>query len=184
MQNLKDQLEVFLSSNQIIASEKMVVKRMLGYLQEQGDAGFFRDARPAHFTASALVLSPDRSKVLLLWHKKLQNWLQPGGHADGDTNLKNVAAREVQEETGVDVSDIMPGIYGVDWHPIPANAKEGAHEHADCAFLFEAKGWNLVRQVEEAEEVKWFLPQEALELVKQDGSITKLIRRYFGGSQS
>lgn len=178
MEKLKDELKEFHASEFAFEYEREVARKMISYMEEQKHAAFERTTRPAHFTGSALVVSPDRTKVLLMWHLKLKKWLQPGGHADGEADLRSVAAREVFEETGVEVEDLINGIFGVDWHPIPANVKEDAHEHADCAYLFLAKSWNTQKQEDEAGEVRWFLPSEALSQV-EDGSVKKLLKRYF-----
>jgi 8-oxo-dGTP pyrophosphatase MutT (NUDIX family) len=177
MQILKEQLNEFCKSDLILDHEREVATRMLAYIDAEGPSAFVRTTRPAHFTASALVLSPDNSKILLMWHKKLNKWLQPGGHADGDFDLLNVATREVFEETGAEVSPFNSSIYGVDWHPIPANAKEDAHEHADCAYLLKSKSWELVVNEDEAGAVKWFEAKEALALI-EDASTEKLIKRF------
>ena len=62
---------------------------------------FFRTCSPGHFTASALILNPVKTRVVLVEHRKLGIWVQPGGHADGDVHLEIVARREVEEETRV-----------------------------------------------------------------------------------
>ncbi len=56
-----------------------------------------RTCRPGHLTGSALVVDPSDRRILVLFHAKLQRWLQPGGHADGDGDLARVALREAHE---------------------------------------------------------------------------------------
>lgn len=179
MQKLKGELQEFRRFSKAEGSEVAIALRMHDYLVSIGSQAFDRNTRPAHFTGSALVVSPDGTQVLLLWHKKLQKWLQPGGHADGDADLEHVAVREVHEETGLEVDLMHPGIYGVDWHPIPANPKESAHEHADCVYLVKARTWNTAMQLDEVEQLKWFAPKDAIAQAP-DASVQKLIRRYFG----
>ncbi len=66
---------------------------------------------PGHFTASALVISPDAAQVLLIHHPTLSLWLQPGGHIEpGDATLVDAARREVQEETGLMAADMGAGL--------------------------------------------------------------------------
>jgi 8-oxo-dGTP pyrophosphatase MutT (NUDIX family) len=62
---------------------------------------FHRDCFPGHFTGSALVVSADGSRALLHHHRKLDRWLQFGGHCDGDVNVPRVAQREAFEESGI-----------------------------------------------------------------------------------
>ena len=62
---------------------------------------FFRDHLPGHITASSWIIDKDRKSVLLTHHAKLDRWLQPGGHADGQEDVLAVAQREAYEETGL-----------------------------------------------------------------------------------
>ncbi|HVJ65369.1 MAG TPA: NUDIX hydrolase [Bdellovibrionota bacterium] len=178
MEKLKGQLSEFQRAPGASSEERDVAARMLAYLDTKGEQAFYRTQRPAHFTGSAFVISPDGKKVLLMRHKKLAKWLQPGGHADGDADLGRVAVRETLEETGVEVESADAQLFGVDWHPIPSTPKEDAHEHADCVYLLQARTWQLVRQEEEADSVGWFDAREALAL-SEDGSVRRLIARYF-----
>lgn len=95
---------------------------------------------PGHFTASAFILSPERDALLLIFHDKLQRWLQPGGHIDAsDRDPLAAALREASEEVGI--SDLVlepPGLLDVDIHDIPPRGSEAAHHHFDLRFLFRA----------------------------------------------
>ena len=82
----------------------------------------FERASRIHVTASTWVVSPDREQVLLMHHKKYGQWFQPGGHADGDPDVLNVALRECAEETGIDPAHIRlvdAAIFDVDLHSVP-----------------------------------------------------------------
>src|SRR5215213_7002643 len=92
-----------------------------------------------HLTASAFVIDRERGRLLLIHHKALGRWLQPGGHADGDPDLRAVARREVLEETGLAALDLVtPRPLDLDIHAIPARGCVPAHFHYDVRFLFEA----------------------------------------------
>jgi 8-oxo-dGTP pyrophosphatase MutT (NUDIX family) len=95
---------------------------------------------PGHFTASAFVLSPQRDALLLILHKKLGLWLQPGGHVEpDDTSLGAAARREVQEEVGIELpADSEPALFDVDVHRIPPHKLDPAHEHFDVRYCFVA----------------------------------------------
>lgn len=111
-------------------------------LLEGSEAPFARDSYdPGHVTASAIVLSPDRKRVLLVHHRKLGRWLQPGGHLEPiDETIVGAAEREVLEETGIRVrSDPSPAVVGIDVHAIPATGKEPTHRHFDLVFRFLAR---------------------------------------------
>jgi 8-oxo-dGTP pyrophosphatase MutT (NUDIX family) len=122
-----------------------VVARMQRLLLVPGDPFSRRHAEPGHFTASAFVLCPERRRVLLIRHPKLGRWLQPGGHVEpaDDGDLAAAARREVSEETGVIVEEPSGGIFDVDIHDIPANAKEAAHQHFDVRYAFIARSERL-----------------------------------------
>jgi hypothetical protein len=70
--------------------EDAVTERIRSLVFEHPDC-FERTCRPGHITGSAWVLSPDRQKVLLVHHAKLDRWLQPGGHSDGEIDIPEVA---------------------------------------------------------------------------------------------
>jgi 8-oxo-dGTP pyrophosphatase MutT (NUDIX family) len=96
---------------------------------------------PGHLTASGVVLSADERRVLLIFHRRLQRWLQPGGHVEPeDADLPAAAEREVLEETGVALDQAVPRvIVGVDVHDIPAREPdEPPHLHHDVVFRFRA----------------------------------------------
>src|SRR5215469_1896860 len=89
-----------------------------------GEAAFRREKRDAHFTGSAWLISADGMRVLLTHHRKLDRWLQLGGHADGDTDLAAVALREAEEESGLDGLSVCQEIFDLDRHGIPARGSE------------------------------------------------------------
>ncbi len=105
---------------------------------------YLRTHAPGHFTASAWLVSKDGARVLLTHHKKLGRWLQLGGHADGDQDLANVALREAEEESGLSGLTIVPDIFDLDAHDIPARGVvgapnyEAAHIHWDVRFVVRA----------------------------------------------
>lgn len=108
-------------------------------LRNVGEFGFCRECEQGHITASGFIISPDRSKVLLMHHRKLGKWFQPGGHCDGDQDVRSVALRELHEETGIlNISLLSSLIFDIDVHEIPARKGEASHLHYDVRFLFEA----------------------------------------------
>jgi 8-oxo-dGTP pyrophosphatase MutT (NUDIX family) len=130
---------------------------------------------PGHFTASAFVLSPRRDAVLLIFHKKLGRWLQPGGHIEtGDTTLLDAARREVAEETAiVEPVPLGPGIFDIDVHDIPARKDEPAHEHFDVRVLLAAGALTFAAS-DEVAAARW-VPLEELATVETDESVRRAI---------
>lgn len=141
------------------AAEARDVARVLEFVAAHPDP-FDRRIPEGHLTGSAFVVARDGTRVLLLHHRKLDRWLQPGGHADpGETSGEAVALREVREETGLEAVHLHPEAprpLDVDVHEIPARPGEPAHAHLDLRYLAVAEDTVLVRAEQEAADLKWF----------------------------
>jgi 8-oxo-dGTP pyrophosphatase MutT (NUDIX family) len=124
---------------------------------------FDRDCFPGHITASAWIVSRESRSVLLTHHRKLDRWLQLGGHTDGEADVLAAALREAEEESGLRNFRALPlasgpTILDVDVHMIPARGDEPAHEHHDIRFLLEvSEAQAIQRQESESKGIKWFL---------------------------
>ncbi|MEY6431162.1 NUDIX hydrolase [Thioalkalicoccus limnaeus] len=119
---------------------------------------FHCDLWPGHVTGSAWVVSPDRRRVLLMHHRKHDQWLQPGGHADGDADILRVALRETSEETGLDPSHVRlvdDRIFDVDIHTVPASSRGPKHEHIDIRFLVEMDDDLAIPGNDESHQILW-----------------------------
>jgi 8-oxo-dGTP pyrophosphatase MutT (NUDIX family) len=142
---------------------------------------FLRTCRPGHLTGSAWIVSPDHRSVLLVHHRKLGRWLQPGGHADGEADLFRVALREAREETGLETFVTLPGgdppaPLDVDIHEIPPYGGEPAHLHLDVRFLLVAKPGEEPQASEESAAIAW-VPLERLGEVSDEDSLHRMERR-------
>ncbi|MEZ5587163.1 MAG: NUDIX hydrolase [Sedimenticolaceae bacterium] len=119
---------------------------------------FHCDLWPGHVTGSAWVVNPRRDRVLLLHHRKHDQWFQPGGHADGDADILRVALRETSEETGLDHSHIRligNTIFDVDIHRIPASRRGPQHDHYDIRFLVEMDDDLAIPGNDESHQILW-----------------------------
>jgi 8-oxo-dGTP pyrophosphatase MutT (NUDIX family) len=132
---------------------------------------FERSCAEGHVTASAFVVSADGRRFLLLHHKKLGRWLQPGGHADGESDPLAVALREAREETG-----LAPLPLDVDVHAIPARAGEPAHHHFDVRFLLVAEAEETARANDECDALRW-IDLRDLERFVEEESLLRMGRR-------
>lgn len=133
------------------------IARARSFVEAHEDC-FYRELWPAHVTGSTWVVSPDRERVLMLHHRKHEQWFQPGGHADGDADILRVALRETAEETGLDPSQITllgPDVFDVDIHTIPESQHDPRHEHIDIRFLVEIDDSLDVPGNVESHEVIW-----------------------------
>jgi 8-oxo-dGTP pyrophosphatase MutT (NUDIX family) len=162
------------------AEEKEFVTLFLNLLEAQ--RCFHRDHLPGHITASAWIVDEPKTHALLVHHAKLNKWLQPGGHADGDENVLQVATREVNEETGLtDFSMLVPGIFDLDIHPIPARKDFPEHLHYDIRFAFHASAKTQLKLSDESHDLKWVDLKEIPEITGQNSSILRMIRKTLAG---
>lgn len=147
-------------------------QRLHQFVKETPDC-FKRELPVGHVTGSALVTSPDFSKVLLTLHAKLGKWLQLGGHADGDANIPRVALREAEEESGLagfkglSRLDGSPILFDVDIHDIPARKSEPQHLHYDMRFLLIHDPAAPIIQTAESKDLKWLDLDEAFQVTDE-----------------
>ena len=133
-----------------------------------GEALYTRDNAAGHLTASAWVVSPDRTQVLMAYHNLYDSWSWLGGHADGDRDLLAVSMREVREESGLTaVRPVSPHIYSLEILTVDGHEKRGAyvssHLHLNVTYLLEADPAAPVRRKpDENSAVAWFGLEEAV----------------------
>jgi 8-oxo-dGTP pyrophosphatase MutT (NUDIX family) len=161
------------------AKERADVTEILAFLDRHPQP-FDRAILEGHLTGSAVVVSAAGDRVLLLHHRKLRRWLQPGGHAEpGEREGELVALREAREETGIEGLALHPSAprpLDVDVHPIPARGDEPAHRHLDLRYLVVApRDASLHRQPAEARALRWFTWEE-LATVDLDPGLRRAFR--------
>ncbi|MGI9577570.1 MAG: NUDIX hydrolase [Microthrixaceae bacterium] len=145
--------------------------RVLELLDHHGAGLADRTTSPGHLTGSALVVDPSNEKILLLLHTKLRRWLQPGGHADGDHELANVALREAAEETGIEGLSVLVPAVDVDVHTVDHRDELGSHLHLDVRFLVVTPPGAQVRANHESLDQRWVDRSELDEVVDEVGII-------------
>jgi len=131
-------------------------------------APFDRETLEGHITGSAFILHPDRRHILMTYHRKLEEWLTLGGHADGDSDVLRVAHREAFEESGLASEDIVleiPEIFSIDIHTIPEYQGVPEHLHYDVSFVFRAKQTNI-QISEESLDLAWVPLSQVAEKTK------------------
>jgi 8-oxo-dGTP pyrophosphatase MutT (NUDIX family) len=138
---------------------------------------FYRDYLPGHITGSAFIIDEDGAHVLLTHHAKLNKWLQPGGHADGDEDVLRVALREAEEETGLTKFKVLgSGLFDIDIHTIPARGDFPEHQHYDIRFLLQASRKDQLLISEESHDLAW-VPFDELAKLTANDSIGRMLEK-------
>lgn len=120
---------------------------------ESGDDIHSRRTFPGHITTSALILDGEGRRTLLIHHRSLARWLQPGGHYEPPEELAASALREAVEETGmrnlsIDSWHLSSGLpIDIDSHRIPARPErnEPEHWHHDVRYVVRAEESDTLR---------------------------------------
>src|SRR5690606_33049579 len=139
---------------------------------------FSRERKEGHFTASSWIVNKRRTHALLTLHKKLNRWLQLGGHADGNENLLKVALDEAREESGLSSLRIVDQfIFDIDKHSIPANPKEDRHFHYDVRYLIEAEIDEPLTLSAESKDLAWVSFESVPDIVNFTPSILRMLEK-------
>jgi len=138
---------------------------------------FERDCWKGHVTGSAWLVDASGARVLLTHHKKLDRWLQLGGHSDGDTDPLNVACREAQEESGLSVVPVSPALFDIDIHLIPARNADPAHHHFDLRFALRVSGDERFSVSSESTALAWVKIDELAHFTTE-ASMLRMARKW------
>lgn len=161
--------------------EREVVQRFVAFVASHDDC-LLRSCVPGHVTASAWILDADGGRALLTHHRKLDRWLQLGGHVDGEPRIERAALREAQEESGMLAFRFVPWSgdelvpLDLDVHPIPARKQEPEHLHWDLRFLLQAAPGQQLVLSDESNDLRWFDDDE-LALATDEESVVRLARK-------
>lgn len=152
-------------------------------LLDDPDNPFLRERLAGHFTGSAWLISADGQRVLLTHHRKLDRWLQLGGHADGDRNLARVALKEAEEESGLSGLVLEDGaLFDIDKHWIPARPDVPGHWHYDARYVVRALGSEQFAISEESLALAWRqvadVANAAIETPDGDDSLPRMAKRW------
>lgn len=136
---------------------------MMELLSAPGDPLHRSHFAPGHITASAYIYDGATSRLLLHHHRRLDRWLQMGGHLEPGEAAHAAALREAEEESGLkDLRFLVDGIFDLDVHFIPAGKSEPEHHHFDVRYLVAPGASTEVRfDPNESLDLQWFDLDEA-----------------------
>ncbi|MEJ2043315.1 MAG: NUDIX hydrolase [Reinekea sp.] len=180
MYSQQEALNVLQTSQPATAEEQQALEFIQSFVN-RNVRYWSRSTLEGHLTGSAWITNQSHTKAVLLHHKKLDIWVQPGGHIDdGDKSLLAAASREAREETGIQV--LMPeseSIFDVDVHQIPERKHEPAHWHLDIRFWFIAEEETL-QLSEESNDLAWLSAEEIVRLTDEE-SVLRMVRKTLKG---
>lgn len=147
-------------------------------LMEGGRDPFDRVRLAGHYTGSAWLVDRAGRRVLLTHHRKLQRWLQLGGHADGERDLAGVALREAGEESGLAGLAVEPGIFDLDRHWIPERGDVPGHWHYDARFVVRTGASEDFVVGEESLDLAWRPIATLVDDPEADASMRRMARKW------
>ena len=160
-------------------------RAMLALVAQHGDALLSRSFELAHFTSSSIIVSRDRQKTLMAYHKIYQSWAWTGGHNDGDADFLAVALREAREETGIrTLTPLRGGPSSIEVLPVWAHVKRGAwvpsHLHLNVSYLFEADEREPLRVAADENSAVGWIPVAQLEQYVTEPTMLPIYMRLIG----
>ncbi len=156
------------------AEEQRAVEKTIRFVESNSDC-FLRSNPAGHLTASAWIINQERTSALLTRHRKLNIWIQCGGHADGVTDLLIVAQKEAREETGlISLKPLSTMIFDLDIHTIPTYQNINEHLHYDVRFLLSADVTEPITRSAESHNLAW-VNLEEIETLNSSHSIARMV---------
>lgn len=151
--SLLDQLTKYKEKS--LQEDQKIADRFIEFVKEYKDC-FERTLKVGHLTGSSLLLNEEENACLFTLHKKLNKWLQLGGHADGEVNLLQVSIKEAQEESGIlDIIPLSEEIFDLDIHTFPKTSLTQEHLHYDVRFVLKVSKITAYTVSDESIDLKW-----------------------------
>lgn len=159
------------------ASESEIAERFIDFVSST-PACCDRQWLAGHVTGSAWVVNRAGTHVLLTHHKKLNMWVQLGGHADGDFDIFRVARREAEEESGLkSIVPVSGRIFDIDVHRIPARGAVPEHFHWDIRYAFRSERSEAFVVSGESLDLRW-IEIRSLRSVTEEESMLRMATKW------
>lgn len=151
-------------------------ERMIDFVTRHEDCAS-RSLKIGHLTGSAWIVNPARTHALLTHHRRLDLWVQLGGHVEDDAEMRAASWREAREESGLrEIVACGAGIFDLDIHEIPAHRDEPRHLHYDVRYLFEADHRLALTVSSESKDLAWVELERIGELTQEE-SVRRMVRK-------
>ena len=168
------------AARELSSHESAMAQATIEFVEAHEDC-LLRSQLSGHLTGSAWIVDVVRKRTLLTHHRKLDKWLQLGGHADGDPDLLAVALREAEEESGLTRLQVVSReVFDLDRHWIPARKAEPAHWHYDLRFMIEADSDEPLVVTYESKDLAWVEVAQVTTLNPEE-SMARMVRKTQGG---
>ena len=158
--------------------EAPVCDRFIDFVENESRC-YERDCWAGHVTGAAWLVNQAGTHILLTHHRKLERWLQLGGHSDGDADTARVALREAHEESGLAVRllDAEDSIFDIDIHPIAARKSDPDHWHFDVRLAMQVVDSEQFVVSEESYDLRW-VPIAGLPDFTQEQTIIRMGQKW------
>ena len=180
--NVPESLDAALANYVVLHPGERATADLFAALWREGDSGegdpYVRERSAGHFTASAWLVDAAGARVLLTHHRKLDRWLQLGGHADGERDLRAVALKEAEEESGLGGLALEGGIFDLDRHRIPEHKGVPAHWHYDVRYVVRAGGSEAFVVSDESHALAWRDIADVAGDPAMDPSLRRMARKW------
>ena len=163
--NLIEQISKY---KQKYPKETSTIQKFVSFIEENPEKCYFRELLSGHLTSSCFILNKKLDHVLLTHHKKMDIWIQLGGHADGEKDLLSVAIKEAQEESGIENFNILNNqeIFDLGIRFVPQYKNIPEHYHYDVCYALQVKDTEDFVVSHESKDLKWVKVEKVKEFTK------------------
>ena len=168
---LLKQLKLYRSTSLCTPEEQHITQQFIDFINNNPNC--FERSNKGHITSSVWIINAQKTHALLTHHKKLDIWVQLGGHNDGQIDCKKVAAQEAFEESGIqDLIFLHEDIFDIDIHAIPGPCAY----HYDIRYLMQAKNDQFIIS-DESHDLAW-VPFDKINDYSKEASVVRMNEKF------